>query len=1047
MKQKILGLDIGIASVGHAIINYDDKNFDGEIIEAGARVFDACEVAKTKEPLNAQRRNFRLARRRLARRSSRLRQLKQLFISNNLLNEAQINNMFQGSKNRIDVWELRKEALNRKLTVEELYRVIHQIAKRRGFKSIRKSEEAKREGALLKSLSKNVEAFKDSNFQTIGEMFATIFVDKAKRNKRDMYTNSIPRYLLVDELNIIFDKQRDFGLDIATEEFQKQIFEKIFAQNSIQSMEKMVGYCQFEKDEKRAPKAAYTSEIFVAVQKILNTHVIDEVGQEYEFDEEHIKRILELAHEQSKVTYKQVKKEFSLSDETRFKGLNYNKKIIDKKTKEEKIVNPEESAFVELKKYQEFKKAIIKNTSKEYFENIKDVQTLFDNIAEVLTYEKSDDTIVQSMKEKEIPDEIINAVKDLSAVKVMHLSIKAMKKIIPFMIQGNRYNVACELAGYDFKNEKESKGEDFLPVLKQEELTTNPVVNRSISQTRKVVNALIRKYGKFDKIIIETARDLGKSAEERNKIKAGQNEFKEQKDKARERCIEHGINPDSKNNLLKYRLWEQQGGKCVYSWKEDNGVIKPVEIDIERLAEPNYADIDHILPYSRSFDDSLNNKVLCLSDENRQKGNKTPYEYLGNKVDWYKYSQYIRSLNLNSAKTNRILRQEYHGNTDTFISRNLNDTRYMTVFIKDYIKSNLDCKVETRNGSLTAFLRNQWGIIKNRDTDKHHAIDAVVLACSTQGMVKYLSTVSAKREKMEREGNAKPRFSKPWATFDEDLTKIKDNIFVSRALVTKIPGSIHKATLKSPKHLAEGFTTLKTDIQSLSLSKLETMYDKERNIAVYNVLKERLEQFGGDGKKAFAEPVYMPLSKEKEKAGQKPHEIKSIKLVDNSVSGVLLPQGFADNDSMARVDVFSKKNSKGKDEFYLVPIYVADFAKGILPNKVIKANQLESEWIIIDDTFKFKFSLFSNTLISINKTGKKEDEIFGYYIRTHRCTGSIYYEMVDGKINENGEHVQKTIGVKTLKTFKKYQVDVLGNYHEIKKEKRQPIHFRGDKNK
>lgn len=1039
MKQKILGLDIGIASVGHAVINYDDKNFDGEIIEAGARVFDACEVAKTKEPLNAQRRKFRLDRRRLARRSSRLRQLKQLFISKNLLDETQINNMFQGSKNRIDVWELRKEALNRKLTVEELYRVIHQIAKRRGFKSIRKSEEAKKEGALLESLSKNVKVFNDSNYQTIGEMFATIFVgDEAKRNKRDKYTNSIPRDLLVDELNIIFDKQRKFGLNIATEEFQKQIFDIIFFQNPIQSMKDMVGFCQFEKGEKRAPKAAYTSEIFVAVQKILNTHVIDEVGQEYEFDEEHIKQILELAHKQVKVTYKQVKKLFLLSDETRFKGLNYNKKTIDKKTKEEKLVNPEESAFVELKKYHEFKKAI----GDELFEKIEDVQTLFDNIAEVLTYEKSDEAIVQSMKEKEIPDEIINAVKDLSAVKVMHLSIKAMKKILPFMIQGNRYNVACELAGYDFKNEKKSKEMDFLPVLEQEELTTNPVVNRSISQTRKVVNALIRKYGKFDKIIIETARDLGKSAEERNKIKAGQNEFKAQKDKARERCIEHGINPDSKNNLLKYRLWEQQGGKCVYSWREENGVIKPVEIDPKRLADPNYADIDHILPYSRSFDDSLNNKVLCLSDENRQKGNKTPYEYLGNKVDWYKYSQYIRSLNLNSAKTNRILRQEYHGNTDTFISRNLNDTRYMTVFIKDYIKSNLDCKVETRNGSLTAFLRNQWGIRKIREeNDKHHAVDAVVLACSTQGMVKYLSTISAKRENYDFINHSKPKFAKPWETFDNDLANTIDKVFVSRALVTKIPGSIHKATLKSPKHLAEGFTTLKTDIKSLTLSKLETMYDKERNIAVYNVLKERLEQFGGDGKKAFAEPVYMPLSKEKEKAGQKPHEIKSIKLVDNSVSGVLLPQGFADNDSMPRVDVFTKKNKKGKEEFYLIPIYVADFAKGVLPDKAISRSKNEPNGILIDDSFNFKFSLFKNSLISINKTGKKEDEIFGYYNSTHRGTGAINIEAVDGNKDFKGEG----IGVKSLFSFKKYQVDVLGNYYEIKNEKRQPIHFRGDK--
>ena len=658
MKEKILGLDIGIASVGHALVEYDDENFEGKILETGSRIFEACEVAKTKESLNAQRRKYRLSRRILSRRKGRLRALKQLFIQNDFLNENQINNMYQGSQNRIDVWELRKQALNRKLTIEEFYRIIHQIAKRRGFKSIRKSEETKKEGELLKSISENKKLFDESNYKTIGEMFATIYTgDKAKRNKRDKYINSIPRDLLQDELKIIFEKQREFDLNIANKDIEEKICEIIFYQRPIKSMKEMVGNCQVEKDEKRAPTAAYTSEKFVALQKVVNTHFIDNIGQEYKFNAEQIETIMNLAHKNNKVTYKQVKNELNLDDEIRFKGLNYNKKTKDKVTGEEKLVNPEESAFIELKKYHEFKKAI----GKENFVKIGNVEELFNNIAEVLTYEKSDEAIEQAMKEKNIPSEIIEAVKNCSAVKVLHLSIKAMQKIIPFMMEGLKYNEACTQAGYDFRNQKQSKGLDYLPVLK--ESTTNPVVNRAVAQTRKVVNAIINQYGKIDRIIIETARDLGKSVEERNKIKSGQDDFQKQKEQARQRCLEHGVNPDSKNNLLRYRLWEQQNGKCIYSQQH---------IDIRRLSEPNYTDIDHILPYSRSLDDSLNNKVLCLSDENRQKGNKIPYEYLSGKVDWYEYSQWIKSLNLPSAKTNRILRQSYEGNADGFISKNLN---------------------------------------------------------------------------------------------------------------------------------------------------------------------------------------------------------------------------------------------------------------------------------------------------------------------------------------------------------------------------------------
>lgn len=1045
MSEKILGLDIGITSIGHAIVDYDDNSFEGKIIEIGSRIFEACEDAKTKEPLNAQRRNFRMTRRRLLRRSGRLRALKQLFISKKLLNEEQINNMFQGTDIRIDVWNLRKVALNRLLSVEELYRIIHQIAKRRGFKSVRKNEKAKREGELLKSISSNSKLFEDSNFKTIGEMFATIYLgDDAKRNKRDEYKNSIPRELLEDELNIIFEKQRGFGSSFADTNFQKQIFDVIFSQKTIQSMESMVGYCQFEKYEKRAPKAAYTSEIFVAVQKVVNTHIIDKLGYEYEFEKEQISKILELAHSNSKVTYKQVKKLLNLDEEDRFKGLKYDKKTKNKKTGEEELVNPEEATFIALTKYQEFKNAIIAKTSEKYFESIKDCADLFNNIAEVLTYEKSDEAIVSALKEKGIANEIIEAVKDLSAVKVLHLSIKAIKKIIPFMLEGNKYHIACEFAGYDFKNEKEPKGLDFLPILDIKEMTTNPVVNRAISQTRKVVNALIRKYGKFDRIIIETARDLGKSAEERKKIRAGQDDFQKQKELARQRCIENGINPDYENNLLRFRLWEQQGGKCVYGFQEGKGELQLKSIDIRRLSEPNYTDIDHILPYSRSFDDSLNNKVLCFSDENRQKGNKTPFEYLENKVNWYEYTQIIKSMNLPSAKTNRLLRQEYNRNIDTFIARNLNDTRYMTVFIKDYIKENLNCEVETRNGSLTAFLRNQWGIKKVRgENDKHHAVDAVVLACSTKGMVKYLSTISARRENYDFIKNSKPVFRKPWNNFLEDLDKAVNKIFVSRALVGKIPGGMHEATLRSPKHLAEGFTTIKTDIKTLDLKKLENMYDKERNYAVYRVLKERLEQFDGNGKKAFVEPVYMPLSEKKKKAGQKPHEIKSIKIIDNSTSGILLPQGFAKNESMPRVDVYTKKNKKGKEEYYIVPIYVADFVRGALPNKAITKGKKQEEWTEIDETFTFKFSLCKNTLISVNKTGKEEDTKFYYYKHTDINSGRITVIETDNSYND--ENIR--IAYKGLDNMKKYQVDVLGNYYEVKHEKQQPIHFKGNKKK
>lgn len=1028
--MKILGLDIGIASIGYSVINYDDEKFSGEILKTGVRVFEACEVAKTKAPLNAERRNFRGARRRLSRRSGRLRAIKQLFISNKFLTENEITNLFYSNTQKIDTWTLRKEALTRKLTIEEFYKILHQIAKRRGFKSIRKSEEAKFEGNLLKSINSNKENFENSNFQTIGEMFATIYSDCAKRNKRDNYKNSIPRDLLEKEIKIIFEKQRDFGAEFANKEFENSYANIAFYQRPLQSMEGMVGKCQFEKEEKRAPKASYTAEIFVATQKLVNTKLSLEDGTIVDLAPKQIQDLINIAHEKTKLTYKQARKELGLVDTIRYKSLQYGKKVKDKKTGEFIEVNPEDTTLIELKKYHEFKKAIKSQLGEDFYNNIDNRDILFNEIAIALTYEKSDEAISKRLSQKGVAEEIINCVKDLSASKVMHLSIKAIQKITPYMIQGLKYNEACTEAGYDFKNSIISKGEQFLPVLEANELTTNPVVNRSISQTRKIVNALIREYGNFDRIIIETARDLGKSAEERNKIKSGQEDFRKEKELARQRCIENGINPDSKNNLLRFRLWEEQGGFCPYSRKP---------IDIKRLSDENYTDIDHIIPYSRCFDDSLNNKILCLSDQNRMKGNKIPYEYLGSKIDWTEYCTWVRTLNLRTAKEARLTRKTYSkDDTEGFSSRNLNDTRYITIFIKDYIQENLDTKVETRNGSLTAFLRNQWGIIKDREeNDRHHAIDATIVACSTIGMVKFLSTISAQREHYDFINHMKPRFKRPWETFKEDLEKSIDEVFVSRAPRNKIPGGIHEATIRSPKHLEEGYTTIKTPIQKIDLKKLEEMFDKERNIVIYNILKERLEQFDNKPEKAFAEPVYMPLSEAKKQAGIKPHEIKTIKIKEKGTSGILVHNGFANNDSMPRVDVFSKKNKKGKEEFYLVPIYVSDFAKGVLPNKAISSGK--DGWIEMDNSYEFKFSLYNDNLISFNKTDNIKDEIIGYFRGVDRSTGAMTIISVDKSSNNYRP------GAKTLCSFKKYQVDVLGNYHEVKKEKRQDIKFRNTK--
>ena len=1024
---KVLGLDIGIASIGHSVIEFDEAEFTGKFLDLGVRVFTAAEQPKTGASLALPRREARSARRRLARRASRLYNIRKFLLEKNFISQEEIENIYNNSEIKTDVWDLRKEALERKLNNIELYRILIHIAKRRGFKSIRKSEEAKTEGDLLKSIKDTKEAFEEGKYRTVGEMFSLKYTGSSpKRNKAGKYNKSISRDLLIQEIETIFDIQRKLGSNIASVDIETGYKEIAFYQRPLKSIP-IKTPCTFEPDETRAPKCAYTSEIFIALNKLVNLQLINTLGDTRFLFKVEIEDSINLAHKLAKVTYKQLRKELCLNDDIKFLTLNYNK--TDSKGQ---LTNPENAVFIELKNYHAIRKSIESNPKlgKTYFGIIKNNENFFNDIAYVLTCEKSDESIEKALKNNGYENGVIESVKELSMSKTVHLSIKAMKKLIPYMKQGMKYSEACEKAGYKTENKPSRNKQTLLPVLTPEDLTTNPVVNRAVTQTRKVVNALINKYGAFDTIIIEMARDLSKSVNERREIKKAQDDFQAEKEKARLRCIEHGLNPDNpKSNLLKFRLWEEQGGFCIYSGKY---------IDPQRLAESDYVDIDHIIPYSRSFDDSLNNKVLCLTDENRQKGNKIPYEYIG-EDKWYEFVQRINSYHLKRAKINRLTKKKYE--QEGFKSRNLNDTRYIAKFVKDYIKENLDfennLKVETRNGSLTAFLRNQWGLVKNRDeSDRHHALDAAVIACSTQGMVQFLSTVSAKLENYDYTKDKKPRFKKPWATFSEDLEQLLKQVFVSRAVRKSVRGQVHDETIRSAKHLQKGFTTVKKPISEINLSTLEQMFDKGRNYKVYSILKKRLEEFNNDPKKAFTEPVYMPLSKDKAANGQLPHEIKSIKIKDSSTSGILVRNGFAKNASMPRLDVFTKMNKKGKNEFFLVPIYVSDFGKK-LPNKAITSKK--DCWLEITDEYKFLFSLFPDTLIAINPTGKPEDEFLGYYKGCDIDSGRIVVDAPD--------RIQKNVrfSTKTAAYIKKYQVGILGDYYEVKKEKRLDIKKKGNK--
>ena len=129
---------------------------------------------------------------------------------------------------------------------------------------------------------------------------------------------------------------------------------------------------------------------------------------------------------------------------------------------------------------------------------------------------------------------------------------------------------------------------------------------------------------------------------------------------------------------------------------------------------------------------------------------------------------------------------------------------------------------------------------------------------------------------------------------------------------------------------------------------------------------------------------------------------------------------------MVRVDIFSKLNKKSKEEFYFIPVYAHHVVASELPNCVCTPGKNENAWTKLDDTFKFKFSLYPGDLIKVTK---KNNYAYGYYVSAGISVASLVTETHDKSSTKN-------IGIKTLDKFDKYVVDVLGNYSLVKSEKR-----------
>lgn len=1152
--MRVLGFDIGVASIGWALVE------DSVLKDCGVRIFTKAENPKDGSSLALPRREARSVRRRLARRKARLNELKRLIaaefdlnLEDFLANAGELPRAYKLSKCEIadydsykkrktirknnntqekeklaqelekcdtNPYKLRFEALNRESKLEplELARVILHIAKHRGYgnKHAKDTNDAD-SGQVKKAMSQNADIMSQKGYQSVGEYLYKEFYQQKRdlsekssknafatqefqniRNKDKNYARCVAQSELKRELELIFKKQKSLGWKFSEQkyqifdenrkikeaDFERAVMEVAFLQRPLKSSADKVGKCTFFADEFRAPKDSLSAMEFVALTRIINTlaNLSKKTGEIYSADK--VSEVLKAVLEKGELTYKNLRKIISLDDKIQFPK--------DSKLDYAKGDEAEKAKFIEFKKLKDFKKAL--GGSFEGFSRAE-----LDKIANKIALIKSKDELKAELASfKGLNEAQKEALSELSFDKFIDLSFKALGKILPFMRGENgeckRYDEAWREAGLQEAAKQTQKGSTLPPLKDYEKDLVNPVVARALSEYRKVLNALLEKHGKVHKIHLEFTREAGVSSKERGELIAEQNKRFKANEEARKRCAEFGLNPSGKN-ILKLKLWQEQGGQCVYSGKN---------ITREHLCDESALEIDHIYPYSRSFDDSQNNKVLVFKSANQNKRNQTPYEAFGG--DSEKWGKIMSSIaKLPKPKKNRIANKNFADKESGFIARNIVDTSYIATLTASYTDAFIEFlplvesedttlgrgekgskkHISVVSGSLTATMRHYWGLdsllnseseVKDRSNHLHHALDAIIIAYTNDKIIKAFSDFKKTQEQntarliakeiSSAEYKTSRRFFAP-ANFENNEAfrqNIKSKIFGALGENGELSGGIFVS--KPPRKRARGALHEKT-FGSICEENGEW-------VAKIKILKE--DKDNTDSQKEKYEILYK--GKENIKNAFKWGKIRKVQNKENGrikeKDEIKIGDTFAKNDKIIRTDIFSRtiKGKKDKVEYYAVPIYRMDYALGILPNDACPTSVTNSktknltEWIPMDSNYTFCFSLFTNDLVCVKKkkTDKKgmENPVIGYYEGINPSNSSItiakhdnysqkedlsdlssdereiFKRKVDkktGKIEIIGEGV----GIRNLEIFEKWQVSPLGEVKKAKFKKRENI--------
>lgn len=847
-----LGLDIGTASIGWALLECDPLSNPVRFLGMGVRIFNGHESSERLRG-TVERRRARSMRRQVRRKHNRKEALRRLLVEENLFpsDENEANKIFD-----LDPWALRVRGLTEELAPFEIGRVLLHFAERRGFLSNRLDQPEKEKSDTDVSDNRDEPEFiQNADMPAAGTPGQRAYERLAEFDPMTTTTRPVrraerPMRAEVEaEMREIWDTQARFKPDILTDHLlfgtegeriypldrtkrrggpriarglnegegqPKQagsvtsdvgVHGVIFFQEKFWWDPATIGYCTLlGKPELRAPSADRRFQRFRILQSVNETKVRNRLnGNEEPLDPNQRARLVHALMEKKELTRAAIPALLDVDSERYELSLE--------RSPSDKLAGHEADTVLK------------------WALGSKNLKLLADHdrtdIIDALLNEKlSDDQLTQALDEYGFDDtqmtKLMRAPSRLPSGRARY-SRKAIEQLLPHLEQGTTLTeakaaaeLAHELASDRFTAEK------FLPTAHDMEFR-NPYVSRAVSHVRQVVNELIRRFGRIDEMVVETTKELNKTATQLKDHNI------EQKRRDKERAsissdLEAELHASpSPDQIRRVRLWQQQGGVCLYTGRT---------ISKAQALSGNDTEIDHIVPRWRSLDDSLGNQTLCYASANADKGNRTPHEWLGNDKDrWEDFVLRVRQQD--SRKERRYTSMETPEESVGFAAKDLPTTGFISREVREYLE--VICpNVRAVKGSVTATIRKvlnfealKYNEERMRTDHRNHALDASMLCLTTPALVKATADHLKGIAEHQRESKL-DRMLAGLSPIKEQIPELYDEIVVSRAPKRKVTGSFHDQTQLAKRIDTEGKAIL------TKMVSIDSFFDPKTNGLIEN---------------------------------------------------------------------------------------------------------------------------------------------------------------------------------------------------------------------